>query len=291
MTTLVLAALAVFLAGPVPAAMARWSRLRRTPVAAMLLWQSVALAAILAALGAGLSLVTDHAWRRGADAGPQVASYAVAAVALGLTALVAGRLLLSGHLVGTSLRQLRRRHREQVDLLARQEGRMSVVEHDVPVAYCLPGLTHARVVVSAGALAQLAPEEVDAVVAHERAHLRARHDLVLEAFTVLHRAFPRWVSSRAALAQVRLLTEVLADRAAVRSVGARPLARALLALAEGRVPAAALGVATEGLVERVRLLRDTGGHGLQAAGLVAIAAALLVLPTAFVAAPWLLSLR
>lgn len=283
MTTVTLAALAVLLAGPVPALMARWRRLRLTPLSAMLLWQGVALAAVLSALGAGLSLVTAHLGRGWA-------AYAVAGVALALTALVAGRLLLSGHRVGTALRQLRRRHREQVDLLARRERGMSVVDHDVPVAYCLPGLAHARVVVSAGALAHLSAEEVEAVLAHERAHLRARHDLVLEAFAVLHRAFPRWVSSRAALDQVRLLTEVLADRAAVRSVGPVPLARALLALAEGRVPAAALGAVGEGLVDRVRLLGDDRPHTLQAVCVTALAVAVLVLPTAFVATPWLLTL-
>ena len=70
-----------------------------------------------------------------------------------------------------------------------------VLDHEVPLAYCLPGRRTSRVVVSAGTLGLLAGDEVDAVLAHERAHLRARHDLVLEAFDVLHRAFPRWVSS------------------------------------------------------------------------------------------------
>ena len=68
----------------------------------------------------------------------------------------------------------------------------------------------------------LEPDELDAVLSHEQAHLRARHDLVLEAFTVLHEAFPRWVSSRAALDEVAMLVEVLADRQPYDvSVGAR----------------------------------------------------------------------
>lgn len=294
MTPVLLGILAVLLAGPVPALLARLGRARRTPRAAMVLWQGVALAAVLSALGAGLSLTTDHAWRRAPDA----VSYAVAGLALLVTVLVLGRLLLSGHLVGTDLRALRRQHREQVDLLARRdasqaEGRMRVLEHDVPVAYCLPGRQAARVVVSAGTLGRLADDEVAAVLAHERAHLRARHDLVLEAFSVLHRAFPRWVSSRAALDQVRLLVEVLADRAAARRTGRRPLARALVALAEVRAPAVDRGVtlgtgsAGPDLVERVRLLADERSHRAQALLLVVLAAAVLVLPTAFVVAPWL----
>lgn len=286
MTTIVLGLLAVLLAGPVPAAMARLPRLRRTPRTAMLLWQAVALAAVLAALGAGLSLVTDQAWR--GDVGPW--GVAVAGAALLLTVLVAGRLLVSGHRVGTSLRTLRRRHRSQLDLLARRDGTVEVLEHDVPVAYCVPGLRRSRVVVSAGMLGALGEDEVAAVLAHERAHLRARHDLVLEAFSALRQAFPRWVSSAAALAEVRLLVEVLADRAAVAARDPRPLARALVALAAGRAPDAALGVGGGGLVERVDLLADRGPHRLQALVLAMASVGVMVVPTAFVVIPWLDSL-
>ncbi|MDP3892087.1 M56 family metallopeptidase [Nocardioides sp.] len=286
MTTVMLGALAVLLAGPVPAGMARWPRLRRTPRAAMVLWQSVALAAVLAALGAGLSLVTDQAWR--AEVGP--ARAVVAGAALALTLFVAGRLLLSAHRVGTSLRRLRRRHRAQLDLLARHDAAVEVLEHDVPVAYCVPGLRDSRVVVSAGMLGTLSEPEIEAVLAHERAHLRARHDLVLEAFSALHRAFPRWVSSEAALSEVRLLIEVLADRAAMAACDPGPLARALVALAAGRAPEAALAVGACGLVERVDLLADRQRHRVQAAVLLALSGAVLVLPTAFVVLPWLDSL-
>ena len=291
MTPALLGVLAVLLAGPVPALLVRSPWLRRTPRAAMVLWQSVALSAVLAALGAGLSLTTDNA---GDEPGPL--EYAVALIALLLTGLVVGRLLLSGHRVGTDLRALRRRHREQVDLLAgRDRPDVRVLDHASPVAYCLPGARTSRVVVSAGALGLLAPDEVDAVVAHERAHLRARHDLVLEAFGVLHHAFPRWVSSAAALGEVRLLVEVLADAAAARTAGRRPLARALVALAEARPPAAEYGVTlgaastSDGgdVLVRVRLLRDDGPRRAQASVVLLAALGVLVLPTAFVVTPWL----
>ncbi|QIX27021.1 M56 family metallopeptidase [Nocardioides sp. JQ2195] len=285
MTTLVLGVLAVLLAGPVPSLMARLPRLRRTPRAAMLLWQSVALGAVLAAVGTGLSLVTDHAWRRA----PDPLGWAIAGVALALTSMVVGRLALSGHRVGTTLRTLRRRHREQLDLLSYDGPGAQVLEHDVPVAYCVPGMQGARVVVSAGALQRLSDVEIEAVLAHERAHLRARHDLVLEAFSVLHRAFPRWVSSEAALGEVQLLAEVLADRAATRVSGPLPLARALVTLAEGRAPQAALGAAGVALVDRVRLL-DGDDHPVQAALLILLAGSVIVAPTAFVVVPWLAAL-
>ncbi len=291
MTPLLLAVLAVVLAGPAPALLARLPVLRRTPRAAMVLWQAVALAAVLAALGAGLALVTDHAWRE--EEG--LLGWLVAGSALVVTGLVLARLLSTGDRIGRSLRVHRRRHREQVDLLARRVDGLAVLDHDVPVAYCLPGVTRSRVVVSQGALGSLAPDELSAVVAHERAHLRARHDLVVEAFSVLHAAFPRLVSSAAALTEVRLLVEILADRAAVRTVGRLPLLRALVALAGSRPPIAeggvALGAGGGQLGTRARLLQDPRAHRVQAAALLLAAAAVVVLPTVFLAAPWLLSLR
>lgn len=295
MTPAVLAALAVLLAGPVPALLARWPRLRRTPRTALLLWQGVALAGVLAALGAGVSLASlavtgggVHPW--------------VAGAVLVVTGVVAARLLLSGHRVGTSLRSVRRHHREQLDLLAGYTagptpsaggvGRVSVLETERPLAYCVPGVATSRVVVSRGAVDRLAREELDAVLGHERAHLRARHDLVLEAFSVLHRAFPRVVSSAAALREVRILVEVDADRTGARLHGPRPLARALVALATGHAdPAVAdaalrAGSTSDDLIGRIDLLGARPAR-LQATLVATAAVAVIVLPTVFVALTWL----
>jgi Zn-dependent protease with chaperone function len=255
----------------------------------MVLWQAVALAAVLAALGAGISLVTGSALA--AHRSP--VWHAVVVVALGLTATVLGRLLLRGHQVGTRLRATRRHHRRLLDLLCSEEAGMLVVSHPTPVAYCVPGVPRSRVVVSEGARRVLGRQELDAVIAHERAHLRARHDLVLEAFTVLQEAFPRLVSSAAALAEVRLLVEVLADRAARRRAGARSLARALAALAEGAPPEAALGAGGDlgsTLLTRIELIRDARPHRLLAGAQLVTAVAIVVLPTVFVAWPWMASL-
>jgi len=285
MTTLVLAALAMVLAGPVPWALSRLPSLRRTPRATMVLWQAIALAAVLAALGAGLSFVTARL-----DGHLSAGAWALAAIPLCLTALVVGRLLLSGHRVGTQLRDLRRRHRDLVDLLADDRDGVSVLDHEAPTAYCLPGL-RSRVVVSRGAVTSLSAVELDAVLAHERAHLRARHDLVLEAFTVLQQAFPAVVTSRNALDEVRLLVEVLADRAARRHHGARPLITAFGALTGTAAPQATLAASGVGLRARLDLLLDERHHRLQAAGVVAAAIGVLVLPTLLVVLPWLTGLR
>jgi Zn-dependent protease with chaperone function len=288
MTTLVLAALAIVLAGPVPWLLTRLPALRCTPRATMVLWQSVALAGVLAALGAGLSLVTSQL------VGEQsVLSYAVSAIPLVVTGLVVARLLLSGHRVGTDLRNLRRRHRQLVDLLAEDRDGLHVLDHEAPTAYCVPGLRSSRVVVSRGTVASLTPAELEAVLAHEQAHVRARHDLVLEAFTVLQEAFPAVVTSRHALEEVRLLVEVLADRAARRRHGARALVSAFSALAEGgsvRAPDGAVAASDLGLAVRLDLLLDDRRHWAQAVGVLLAAVAVLVLPTLLVVLPWLTDL-
>ena len=90
-----------------------------------------------------------------------------------------------------------------------------------PTAF--PGLRDARVVVSAGTLAMLSADELAAVLAHERAHLRARHDLVLATFDAVHQAFPHAIRSELPAEQCRLLVEMLADDAAVRAYGRAPL--------------------------------------------------------------------
>jgi beta-lactamase regulating signal transducer with metallopeptidase domain len=149
-------------------------------------------------------------------------------------------------------------------------------------------------VISAGTLDLLDADELAAVLAHERAHLRERHDLVLLPFLALLRAF-RWAGvTRQAYRAVGLLVEMHADDRALRQRPARELATALLrvgAAGGGGVPSGALGVAhrteeCEVAARVVRLLRPAPGLGNAAlalivvvsAAIVAIPAALLVLP-------------
>jgi Zn-dependent protease with chaperone function len=148
-----------------------------------------------------------------------------------------------------------------------------------------------RVVVSEGTLTTLTGDEVTAILTHERAHLRARHDLVLEAFTAVHAAFPRLVRSTSALHAVQLLVELLADDAAVRAAGRAPLARALVACASGRAPSGALAVGGTSTVLRVRRLSGGGNSLALSAAAYLTAAAILVLPTIALAVPWLTELK
>lgn len=187
----------------------------------------------------------------------------------------------------------RARHRQAVDLLG-QTGRrpelpsLRVMSEDIPVAYCLPAVPgRSRVVVSEGALQALASDEVAAVLAHEEAHVRARHDLVLDTFAALHRAFPIAVRSDVPLKEARLLVELLADDFARRRTGPIPLARALVAMAAAPVPGFAMGVSYGTAVRVSRLAERPRPHRLLSAGIYLLALGLIALPVVIFGAPTL----
>lgn len=284
MTPLLLGLLALALAGPVPALLGRSGWLLPVPRAGVVLWQSLAVAASLAILGAGLlvalSLGIDGAApvRRGA-----------AVVVLALTAVVLARLLWSAGRVALDTRAHRRRHRDLVDLLGSRSGDrpdLRILEQEAPMAYCLPALGNSRLVLSQGALSCLGKPELLAVLAHEQAHVRARHDLVLEGFNALHEAFPRGVRSEVPLAQAELLVEMLADDAARFRAGAAPLARALVSLAGQRTPAAALGAADRSVLVRLeRLATPVTPRRLRSALAYAGAVLVLAAPLTLLAVP------
>lgn len=284
MTPILLGLIGFALAHPVPALLGDWTY--RAPRAGIVLWQSLALAAVLAVLGSGLStalwLVTPG--------DPSPLRVAVHFVVLAITLVIAVRLAWSIVSVGRDTRARRQRHRDLVDLLAdvdAGEPALRILAEKTPMAYCLPGRANARVVVSSGTLASLGPDEVRAVLEHERAHVRARHDLVLEGFTALHRAFPRGPKGDTALRHSKVMVELLADDAARRRTGPVPLARALVALAGRPAPTGALGAGSATAVRLDRLGAPAERHRGAAFVSYAIAAVVLVVPTIGLAVPWI----
>lgn len=283
MIVLALLLVALALAWPAPRLLPRVVGLREVPRAGLVLWQCTSLAAVVAGLAAGpmfragTNLLLDHAALR-----------AVAAwLGVGVSLVTLGLLMASGHRTGMRLRRLRRRHRELVDLIALEPQtagaqQLRVLEHATPTAYCVPGLRQ-RVVLSQGTIDALDADELLAVLAHERAHLRARHDLVLEFFTVLHTAVPRRLRSEAGLAEVHLLVELLADRSAAQQAGAEPLARALVELAGAERPDAALGAGGSTTLLRLELLAVARPARARAFVTYLAAAAVLALPVGLVA--------
>ena len=299
MSALAFTLLALALTGPIPAALARAAWPMRAPRAAIVLWQSIAMAAVLSAFSAGLAIASPLLLRGGAWPGAGGATAAdwtlwlVSLAVFGVTLVIGARLITAVLAVAIGTRRRRARHRMVVDLLGKCRhglGDVRVLAVDEPLAYCLPGI-RGMVVLSEGALATLSPAEVSAILRHERTHLRARHDLVLEAFIAVHTAFPRLVRSGSALHAVRLLVELLADDAAVRAAGPGPLARALVACAAGPTPAGALAAGGVSTVIRVQRLSGPPNSRLLSLASYLAAAAVLVVPTVAVAIPWLAGFR
>lgn len=310
MSALAFSIVALVLVGPVPALLARASWPLRAPRAAIVLWQAIALAAVLSAFSAGIA-TASRLLVPGPDGRPTATLtseidvlgwplWTLYVVVFALTVMIGARLIIAVLQVAIATRRRRAHHRMVVDLVgmsrdavptpARRPAGLRILDVAQPMAYCLPGV-RSRVVVSEGTLTTLAESEVAAILGHERAHLRARHDLVLEMFTAVHAAFPRFVRSGNALDAVRLLIELLADDAAVRVAGPTPLARALVACAASRAPSGALAAGGPSTVVRVRRLGGKGNSMALAAAAYLTAAAILVFPTLALAVPWLTELH
>jgi Zn-dependent protease with chaperone function len=278
-------------------AAASWPR--RSPAAAIVLWQALGLGWGLATVGTLIGLGT--AGQPSGVAGGVLAELDLVAqgrvalsplMAARMVCLVAGLVLLAllvWILLAASAAVLRARQRQRalLSLLAHGDPKVPgalVVDYPTAAAYCLPGLRSA-IVISAGTLDLLDSAELAAVLAHERAHLRERHDLVLLPFVALLNAFAWSPVAREAHQAVALLIEMHADDMARRHRPARELATALL-----RVGAAGGGLAPSGALAAVqpamdcdvaarvtRLLRPAPGLSVSALALVALAATLAIM--------------
>jgi bla regulator protein blaR1 len=256
----------VALAEPVSRRLARARWPARDPVGALLLWQAIGLAGGLALLGAGLvyglaplgsPLPAASTALEALSAGRTPRLDGLHVLALLLTAALAARLLgVLGAVTARTLRA-RARHRELLDLLATPwpaAPGARVLNHPVPVAYCLPGL-RSRLVVSAGVLDCLDVDQVWAVLAHERAHLRERHDLVVLPFVAWGATAPFMRGMVCAQFAVAALIEMRADDVAVRRASPAQLSVALAAMG-GAVPAAALSSFTTALHRRLARITE-----------------------------------
>lgn len=272
-----------------------------------MLWQAIALAAVLSAFSSGLA-IASQLLVPGPDGRPTTAPVAeidalglplwlLYVVVFALTLLVGAKLIFAIVQVGVRTRRRRARHRMLVDLLDRCDSSsplartpdLRVLDVTEPIAYCLPGLRQ-RVVLSQGTFTNLDDAEITAILTHERSHLRARHDLVLEAFTAVNAAFPTVVRSKSALGSVQLLVEMLADDSAVRATGPTALARALVACSGSIAPKGAMAAGGPSTLLRVQRLASTEQGNRVALAAYAASVAILVVPTIAVAVPWLTEL-
>ncbi len=306
-TVVGLGLLAVLLLVPLPRAYARARWVVREPRAALVLWQALGLAAGLAAVGGVLAAGVAPLGGTVPEAlGAWAAAPGPGGIPTGLgpgslVALASGFGLLTWLLSVTAVSvwrtwRSRDRQRELVDLVStpwpprNSPVRASacsarVIDHPAPAAYCLPG-QGTRVVVTTGALALLRPEELDAVLAHEHAHLAERHDLVLLPFAAWATALPWLGGPRQARGAVGQLVEMVADDRACVGRDRAVLAAALARVGVSTAPAGALASTEHALLPRVRRLLDPP---MRSAGLrllaYAGAAAVLGLPSAVVFLP------
>ncbi|GAA4626377.1 hypothetical protein GCM10023196_034380 [Actinoallomurus vinaceus] len=296
--TLLLLGYALLLATAGTALLRRASWPSRAPLLAIAAWQALSASVVGSVILAGLT-ATTAATRAGVVSGrcygpvewpcaPDTLSVAAVPVATGavLALTVAARVLwclCSAYGVASRERRLRR---DGLALVGRPDARLgvTVVDHDAPAVYCVPG-RHGRIVVTSGALAALDEDQLAAVLAHERAHLRQRHHLALTAAQALARAFGPLPVFTAAREQIAFLVELAADDAAAKGSGRLTVAEALLALAEAipagaMAPALAAGGTTTGARAR-RLITGTRPLGRTRALLgLAVATAVLTAPLA-----------
>lgn len=283
----------------------RWAA--HAPLPGMIVWLAAAWSVIAATVLAGLSLAVAPTGigaqlshligacvirLRSAYATPGGALVAwpgliVTAVVLGWATLAAARYL------GID-RRLALRHAESARIIGRPDPELGavLVDHHVPAAYSIAG-RRATVVVTSGAVEALDGAQLAAVLAHERAHLRARHHLLRALAAIACRTAPFLPLLRHAHEQVTTLTELHADDIATRKSDRTALAAALVVLATASAPEPSPGLSatTADVLQRIhRLLRPATPAGrlrrrmLGAAALaLAIGPALLALLPAIVA--------
>jgi Zn-dependent protease with chaperone function len=262
----------LLLAAVAPAAGAPWlSRAawpQQAPRAGIAAWLACSLSVVVSLVLAGLVLAipcvqlsTDPAMLHACLSllRAQYASPAGAVTGMAgglLAAAVAGRVAWACGSVLAAARRRRSTHDDVLAVIAKPgpAADVRIIDEDRPAVYCLPG--RRRIVLTTGALTSLDDGELDAVLAHERAHLSGRHHIVLALAVALQRAFPPTGFFAVAARQVAYLVEIAADDAAVRRAPRLTVASALLAVAAAGVPAGALGAGGSAAAQRIQRLID-----------------------------------
>lgn len=278
-------------------AAARWPA--RSPALGIVAWLTVGLTTLLSILLAGGALaVPTIPSSRGLAEFFHACSAALrehyATPGGGAAALIGGGLatalllrvaLTFGRGVRTG-RQGRARQAALLQLVGRrhEEHDVLVLEHETPAAYCLPGRTR-QVVITQGALGLLSDTELDQVLAHERAHIRSHHHLAVLLAKALGTALFGQLGTGLLPIHVAELAEMHADDAVDHT--RRPdLARAVILLAGGVLPAGAMGAGGAALTRVRRLAQAPEPVAIgQRLGLLAMAAAAICLPVAIALAP------
>ncbi|WP_328388776.1 M56 family metallopeptidase [Streptomyces sp. NBC_00400] len=251
MVPLALMILGVLAAAMAPRLMARSDWPDREPVLALWVWQCV-VAGVLLCCVLAMSLSAAAAWEAVRNPvfgfAPRVVVEAYALKAYGPWA-GALALLLAGGGAWTAVTLTRevsaaraRRRQRRAELLRRapllpgeepRQERLVVLEGDRPEAWRLQH-SSPQLVITTSALRRLKGRQLDALIAHEQGHARARHDLLLYSASALAVGFPQIPVFAAFRDQVHRLVELAADDVASRRFGRLTIALALVELNEDR---------------------------------------------------------
>ncbi|MEU2432220.1 M56 family metallopeptidase [Streptomyces sp. NPDC007861] len=310
MVSLALLTLGALAAVVAPRLMSRAGWPEREPVVALWVWQCV-VAAVLLSFALSMTFSAAAAWQavRGHVFAP-APSAVVEAYALGahgpwsavLAVLLACGGLWTGAMLTREVHQAHaRRKRRRAELLVRapllpgeEPGGEPLVllEGERPDAWWLPGAAP-QLVITTAALRRLKGRQLDAVLAHEQGHARARHDWLLHCSGALANGFPQVPVFAVFRDEMHRLVELAADDVASRRFGRLTIALALVELNEHRGVFGPSPAPDAHLPQRVnRLLaplpRLTATHRLR---LTAVAALVPVIPLLVAFVPALGALR
>jgi hypothetical protein len=156
--------------------------------------------------------------------------------------LACGGVWTAAMLVREIVRARSRRRQRRSELLVRAPllpgeepgaDRLVVLEGERPDAWWLPGAAP-QLVITTAALRRLEGRRLDAVLAHEQGHARARHDWLLHCSAALATGFPQVPVFAAFRDEMHRLVELAADDVASRRFGRLTIALALVELNEDR---------------------------------------------------------
>ncbi|MEU8518961.1 M56 family metallopeptidase [Streptomyces sp. NPDC048577] len=251
LVSLALLALGVLTAVVAPRLLSRSDWAEREPVVALWVWQCV-VAAVLLSFALSMTFSAAAAWQavRGRVFAPaphgvleayELGTHQPWSAALAVVLACGG--LWTGAMLGREIGRARaRRRRRRGELLRRSPllpgeepggERLVVLEGERSDAWWLPGATP-RLVVTTAALRRLKGSQLDAVLAHEQGHARARHDWLLHCSGALAAGFPGIPVFAAFRDEMHRLVELAADDVASRRFGRLTIALALVELNEDR---------------------------------------------------------